>query len=88
VILYNFPVSTVKGNSDVLAPGPAPEGQLTKEGKDIETVRQFNEYFNIKLEIEHTEELDCCLCNHDIDAELDKLGVKYECDDFNDYFLK
>ena len=57
---------------------------------EIETVKQFREYFNTELKIPDyaidVVDDDCCLCQIDVETALKQMNVPYVYD-FCDYYI-
>lgn len=51
---------------------------------EIQTVKQFKEYFNVQLDDEDLVD-ECCLCQLDLPTELSKLGIPFKMDEGGDF---
>lgn len=63
---------------------------INRGEKELQTVRQFEEHFNTKIEIPNNAydviDKDCCLCQIDVAQELTKLNVAFKYDHM-DYYV-
>lgn len=53
---------------------------------EIQSVKQFKEYFKVEFTDPSNIDSDCCLCQIDVGAELIKLKIPYAWD-FRDYYV-